>query len=234
MSTVQEIVEDGSELELIAEPEAEVETKMLNGSSHKAETDDPENPLILWVDVETDGLSATKNSLLQVAGIITDIDGNIISDEFYETVYYSAEDSRSMRANAIPFVQSMHDETGLWDQLPEGIPLQILDSELLEFVKQYIPKAKAGRLAGNSVRLDLNFSEEYLPETYAHLHYRSIDVSALMFALKEWGVVDTWFEKKKTHNALDDIRESIQEYVWLRKSAVELLELAKAARDMLS
>lgn len=174
--------------------------------------------MILWTDTETTGLTPWEgHKLLQVAAVITDTDLNVVSDEFERVVFYDQDEAARLRdAVAGDFVREMHSKTGLWDRLPDGTPIGQVDDELFAFVSEFAPQPKQARLAGNSIRLDLNFSEFGLPRTYAHLHYRSIDVSALAYVTETWGLTPGHFEKKKSHDALDDIRESIAELRWIK------------------
>lgn len=175
---------------------------------------DPRSEKILWVDVETTGLVAREERLLQVAALVTDVQGNLLSDEFCEVVYQG--DAQQLRESANDVVRNMHDQTGLWNKLGQGLAVDIVDALLLDFVKEHAPEPRQARLGGNSVALDMDFAREYLPLTHSHLHYRVIDVSSLAYALDSWGVTGGYFEKKKTHDALDDIRESLEEYKWLQ------------------
>lgn len=170
---------------------------------------------LLWLDLETTGLDATKDKLLQVAALVTDAKGNLLTERSFERVV-RYDNPKEIRDMAVEFVQDMHDSTGLWAELPQGDSLESIDTELLAFMKEFAPEVKQIRLAGNSVRLDLNFMEAYLPESYGHIHYRSVDVSALHFALSAWELADEFFPKAKTHSAIDDIKESLAEYRWLR------------------
>lgn len=174
--------------------------------------------ILLWVDVETTGLDCHQDYLLQVAAIPTDLDGNMLGGEYESVLYYPESLVDVIKTmHTVEYVREMHNKTGLWDRLPQGKKHKVVDQELLDFIKQYAPEPRQARLAGNSVRLDLNFLEVDLPYSYAHLHYRSVDVSALAYVMADcWKIAPGYFEKKKTHNALDDIKESIAEYRWLR------------------
>ena len=173
--------------------------------------------LLLWVDVETTGLNPNENSLLQVAAIITDLSGRVVSEP-YERVVKQWKPIAIAQAN--DYVKDMHTKTGLWDRLESGTIASVIDQEMLEGIKLFAPEPRSIRLAGNSVRLDLNFLESALPNTYAHLHYRSIDVSALAYALYSWGIIDAYYSKKGTHEAMSDIQESIAEYQYLMTAAL--------------
>lgn len=53
---------------------------------------------------------------------------------------------------------------------PNG--LADIERRVLEFVKKWVPDARTGVLAGNSVHVDKTFLAEYMPSLVEHLHYR--------------------------------------------------------------
>lgn len=179
--------------------------------------------LLAWVDVETTGLDPSNSHLLEVAFILTDATGEELSSAatYHSVVAYSEAEAAALRAEADDYVRDMHDKSGLWDRLPtEGLPLAQIDREVAELIRSISEQPRTFRAAGNSVRLDLNFLEAYLPTTAALLHYRFVDVTTLEWFCTQLGVVDGAYPKKLAHEALPDIRESIGQYRWLR-AAVE-------------
>lgn len=174
-----------------------------------------DNTLLMWTDVETSGLDAGRDHLLEIAAVITDPTGRYEMGCFERTIAYSPDEASAIRANSVPVVQNMHDQTGLWGRLPGGTPLAEVDAQLLDFMGQFSGRPRQLRVAGNSVRLDLNFLERRLPGTYGMLHYRSVDVTALAYVMFANGFVTEGFPKEKQHSAMSDIRESIAEYRWI-------------------
>lgn len=174
---------------------------------------DPSNERIAWIDVETNGLDAKRNSLLQVACIITDGWLTELGTGVEGKVFHSAEDVVGLRAQASDFVKQMHTSTGLWDAVTtEGVSLGDLEDLVLAEMDAHIPGGTEGvRLGGNSITLDRNFIEGFLPRVYARLNYQSYDMSSIsgFLALVDGHFVP--FEKRGTHDALDDIRQSICE-----------------------
>jgi oligoribonuclease len=78
-------------------------------------------------------------------------------------------------------------------------------------VRQYVVEKKSP-LCGNSICQDRKFIERYMPQLDAYLHYRLWDVSSFKEAAKRWAPdVVAAVQKKGTHTALEDIRESIEE-----------------------
>ena len=169
---------------------------------------------IFWCDVESTGIDAEQESLLQVAGLITDPQLNILEEKgFNYYVKYSSAETETLRKNSTPIVQEMHDHTGLWEKLLTGTPLTSIDHQIKTYLEQFFAPKEAW-LGGNSIVLDRNFTNKNLPQTAEHLHYRNIDVTSV------GGLAGAWygesFTKKKTHDALDDIRESLEELRYFR------------------
>ena len=77
-------------------------------------------------------------------------------------------------------------------------------------------------MAGNSVGADKKFLEKYMPNFMEHLHYRIVDVSTVKELARRWYPEDFSQApiKKGSHRALDDIRESIEELKYYKKSNI--------------
>ena len=77
---------------------------------------------------------------------------------------------------------------------------------------------KASPLCGNSICQDRRFMANYMPELEAFFHYRNLDVSTLKELANRWKPeIMSGLSKKATHQALDDIRESIEELRYYRE-----------------
>lgn len=64
---------------------------------------------------------------------------------------------------------------------------------------------------------------KYMPELEAYMHYRNIDVSTVKELAKRWKpAVVSSFQKQGSHQALDDIRESIAEMLHYREHFLSL------------
>ena len=58
-----------------------------------------------------------------------------------------------------------------------------------------------------------------MSELNAYLHYRNLDVSTLKELAMRWRPeIMAGFEKRNTHKAIDDIRESIEELKYYRRT----------------
>lgn len=175
---------------------------------------------ICWADVETTGLDSHKDSLLEIAVLVTDRDLNILDEEgFHATVKYRPTEVAYLMSNAVPLVQIMHHETGLWGRLSDDDALSLpeIDFELSIYLARF-GDAKTMPLAGSSVALDQNFINANLPRVANFLDYHLRDVSSVA------GMVYDWYDfprsqKASDHTAMVDIRESIKELKHYREVA---------------
>jgi oligoribonuclease len=62
-----------------------------------------------------------------------------------------------------------------------------------------------------------------MPKLSAYLHYRNVDVSTIKELVARWNPdIVAGFEKKGAHQALDDIRESIEELQYYRSTVFKV------------
>ena len=106
-----------------------------------------------------------------------------------------------------------HGESGLVARVRNStISAAEAEQKTLEFLREQGVQPGSSPLCGNSIHQDRRFLVKYMPELEAFMHYRNIDVSTLKELAKRWKpeVVNS-FSKTESHQALDDIRESIAE-----------------------
>ncbi len=159
---------------------------------------------LFWVDLEMTGLDEVRDSILEVAAIVTDLDFKPV-ETFHQIVFQPLSVLEAMSA----WCKKTHGESGLTAAVAKGTPLADVERELLRLLERHFDPKERVVLCGNSVGNDRRFIDRYLPETSKRLHYRLIDVSSFKEVFREkYGVK---FEKKSTHRAVDDILESIRE-----------------------
>ena len=97
-------------------------------------------------------------------------------------------------------------------------------TDLLDYIKKFIPEPKRGLLAGNSVHADKAFlRKEPYKKVHDLLSHRILDVSTLKELARRWkpelakGLV-----KQGKHEALADIYESIEELKYYRETFLKL------------
>ena len=91
-----------------------------------------------------------------------------------------------------------------------SISEQVAEIETLEFISKYVGN-KRSPMCGNTVSHDRRFLAKYMPDLESYFHYRHIDVSSIKELISRWMNDAQTYEKKGSHRAKDDIKESINE-----------------------
>lgn len=174
-------------------------------------TQDPN--LLVWIDLEMTGLSPERDRIIEIATIITDSSLQVVA----EGPVLAINQPEAMLAGMDEWNTRTHTATGLVEQVRESeIDERQAELETLRFVQNHVPKNKSP-LCGNSICQDRRFLARYMRELEAYLHYRNLDVSTVKELARRWHPdLADGFEKRGTHRALDDIRESIAELRYYR------------------
>lgn len=162
------------------------------------------------------GLDPVVDELVEVAVVITD--AQLLPVHGGLSVVIKAGDAALAQMN--DFVTAMHTESGLLEQIPEGISLVDAEQQVFDYIAQYIPEARTAPLAGNTIGTDRVFLAKYMPRVETHLHYRSVDVSSVKELARRW-YPRSYFQappKNGGHRALVDILESIRELAYYRRA----------------
>lgn len=170
----------------------------------------------MWIDLEMTGLDTARDEIVEIACIVTESD----LTELDAGISLVIKPGDASLAGMDPFVVNMHTESGLIEEIPNGIALGDAEQQVLAYVRQHVPEARKAPLAGSSVYVDRGFLARYMPELDAHLHYRLVDTSTVKELTKRWypRVFFASPEKKGNHRALGDIRESIAELRYYRQA----------------
>jgi oligoribonuclease len=172
---------------------------------------------LVWIDCEMTGLDVEKDSLVEIAVLITDSELNILDEAGLSVVIKPRPDSLAQMGD---YVTQMHKESGLLPLLDDGLELADAEQKILDYVKGFAPEVRTAPLAGNSIGTDRMFLNRYMPKLDSHLHYRNIDVSSVKELTKRW-FPKVYFQLPKKsggHRALADIRESIAELRYYRQT----------------
>lgn len=170
---------------------------------------------LVWIDCEMTGLDLTKDALIEVAVVITDEQLRIVDQGIDVVIKPDPQAVEQM----VPFVRQMHTDSGLLEDLEGGMPLAEAQRVVLDYVKKFVPRARHGLLAGNSIGTDKSFLERDMPDLIEHLHYRVVDVSSIKELAKRWyhRTFEEAPEKHGGHRARADILESIAELEYYRR-----------------
>ncbi|MEI6236986.1 MAG: oligoribonuclease [Candidatus Saccharibacteria bacterium] len=157
---------------------------------------------LLWVDLEMTGLDVKKDRIIEVAAIVTDFEFKEIAT--YESVIYQ---NPKVIASMNDWSKEHHKASGLTAKINDAPKEERAKKEIISFIKHNFKEPAV--LAGNSVHNDMRFIKEWWPIVEPLLHYRMLDVSAFKIVMQnKYHII---YNKKETHRALEDIRESITE-----------------------
>jgi len=171
---------------------------------------------LVWIDCEMTGLDLEVDELVEIAVVITDYDLNPVDVGLSIVIKPDASALESMGE----FVRAMHTESGLIEEIPNGVSVAEAEYEVLEYVLKHVPEEQRAPLAGNTIGTDRAFLSKYMPRLDAHLHYRNVDVSSIKELAKRW-YPRAYFNspaKNGGHRALADILESIRELRYYRRA----------------
>jgi oligoribonuclease len=175
------------------------------------------NDRLVWIDCEMTGLDLARDALIEVAVVVTDPDLMALDDGL-DIIIHTADD---VLDTMVPYVRDMHASSGLTEAVRAStVTLGEAETAVLDYVRRHIPEARSAPLCGNSIATDRGFLIRDMPVLDEYLHYRMIDVSSIKELAKRWypRVYQSQPEKGLAHRALADIRESIQELQYYRRT----------------
>ena len=173
---------------------------------------DDKSQRMVWIDLEMTGLDIEKESIIEIATVITDSELNIIAQGPNLAVSVSEE----LLAGMDEWNTTHHNQSGLVERIRhEGVSISEAQQRTLEFLKQWV-NPKTAPLCGNSVWNDRRFLDKEMPLVADYLHYRMVDVSTIKELARRWYPKVDKYRKKLSHLALDDILESIEELQYFR------------------
>lgn len=169
------------------------------------------NDLLVWIDLEMTSLDVRRDSIIEIATVITDSSLEVVAEGPDIIIHADKE-----QFDGIPeVVKEMHTKSGVMEaSIKSIVSLEDAERETLEFIATYVEKGSSP-LCGNSIHMDRMFLRFYMPNLDSYLHYRCIDVSTIKGLAERWkkSVFDGWKNERgeKKHRAKDDILQSIQE-----------------------
>ena len=173
--------------------------------------------LLVWIDCEMTGLDLGKDKLIEVAALVTDPELNVLGEGVDLVIHADDEALDAMP----PVVRDMHAKSGLTEEVRRStVTMTEAEEAVLAYVREFVPNPRTAPLCGNSIATDRGFLARDMPALDDFLHYRMIDVSSIKELCRRWYPRVYFGQPAKglAHRALADIRESIRELEYYRRT----------------
>ena len=160
------------------------------------------------------GLIPESDRIIEIATLITDADLNILA----EGPVLAVKQSDEMLDGMDEWNQRHHGRSGLIERVKNSsVDEAQAQRQTIEFLSQYV-NPNASPMCGNSICQDRRFLANYMPELEAFFHYRNLDVSTLKELARRWKpeILDG-LVKQGTHQAMEDIKDSVNELIYYRE-----------------
>ncbi|HBI49603.1 MAG TPA: oligoribonuclease [Moraxellaceae bacterium] len=163
---------------------------------------------LIWIDLEMTGLDTLKDTIIEIATIVTDSELNILAEGPVFAIHTPDIVLNSMD----DWNTRQHGQSGLIDRIRRSnVTMAQAETETIAFLSKYVQSGRSP-MCGNSICQDRRFLARQMPTLERFFHYRNLDVSTVKELAYRWRPdILSSFEKKGNHLALDDIRDSIRE-----------------------
>lgn len=175
---------------------------------------------LIWIDLEMTGLDTQNDTIIEIATIITDSELNILT----EGPVFAISTPDMVLNRMDDWNKTQHGQSGLVDRIRRStVTLEQAEAETIAFLSKYVESGRSP-MCGNSICQDRRFLARQMPQLERFFHYRNLDVSSVKELVYRWRPdILASFEKKGSHLALDDIRDSIRELRHYREHFFKLL-----------
>ena len=172
---------------------------------------------LIWIDLEMTGLDTQHDRIIEIATIVTDSELNTLA----EGPTLAIHQPESVLEAMDEWNTRQHGQSGLIDRVRQStLSARDAEAETLQFLSRHADP-NTSPMCGNSICQDRRFLAREMPELERFFHYRNLDVSTLKELARRWQpkLLDG-LQKKGTHLALDDIRDSIAELRYYRQQFI--------------
>jgi oligoribonuclease len=168
----------------------------------------------VWVDLEMTGLDPQRDVIIEIATVVTDQELNILANGPVMAIHQT--EGALLRMDE--WNQRHHGRSGLLERVRASRETESsAEQKTLEFLARWVPRG-ASPMCGNSICQDRRFLARCMPSLEAYFHYRNLDVSTIKILAQRWAPhIADGFRKSSSHEALEDILESIAEMKYYRQ-----------------
>ncbi len=169
---------------------------------------------LIWIDLEMTGLNPDRDSILEIATLITDAQLNEIAVGPVYAIRHAESELQAMD----DWNRKHHDASGLWQRVLDSTTVMAMAEQgTLDFMASW-SEPGTSPMCGNSICQDRRFLFRFMPRLEAYFHYRNLDVSTVKELAARWApAIMPGFKKQSRHEALSDIRESVAELRYYRR-----------------
>ena len=173
---------------------------------------------LIWIDMEMTGLNPDSDRVIEIATIVTSFDLDILA----EGPVIAIHQSDNVLAEMDEWNTRTHTNSGLVDRVrASGVDEASAAQETLRFLDQWVTPNRSP-MCGNSICQDRRFMARHLPSLETFFHYRNLDVTTLKLLANYWRPELPAAPKLNVHEALADIKESIEELRYFKKHLIRL------------
>ena len=125
---------------------------------------------LIWIDLEMTGLDPDKNTIIEIATLITNPDLQVIAQGPVLAIHQSEEILTGMDE----WNTRQHNQSGLVERVRKSqITLAMAEESTLNLLRQQVPP-NTSPMCGNTVSQDRRFLYRYMPNLESYFHYRHI------------------------------------------------------------
>jgi oligoribonuclease len=160
------------------------------------------------------GLSPDTDRIIEIATIVTDAHLNILAEGPVMAIH-----QKDIILNGMDeWNTRQHGKSGLVERVRRStIDEAEAEAKTIEFLSRFVD-AKKSPMCGNSICQDRRFLYRTMPKLEEFFHYRNLDVSTVKELARRWRPeIMGGLSKESSHQALNDIRDSITELRYYRE-----------------
>ena len=173
---------------------------------------------LIWVDMEMTGLNPDTDRVIEIATIVTSQELEILAEGPVIAVHQSEDALLAMDE----WNTRTHTRSGLVERVRASSYTEATATQAtLAFLEEWVTP-NSSPMCGNSICQDRRFMARHLPDLETFFHYRNLDVTTLKLLATYWRPDLPPASKRNVHEALADIRESIEELRYFREHLIRL------------